>query len=149
MTHGALAGILLKNYRVGLGPWESGLRPVPQDRQGDLNYISENVTAIKNFSEYLMPAEIDSRDELKPGQGGIMRDGLKKIASAAATTAASRLLGRVHASGLPRALELDRAMLGLSLPWFAVRARRRGAQRAGPVARWRSGDTSRRKCRAG
>jgi hypothetical protein len=45
-----------------------------------MNFISENVTAIQNFAEYLMPAEIDSADELKPGQGGIMRDGIHKIA---------------------------------------------------------------------
>jgi Rieske Fe-S protein len=43
--------------------------------------VNENVTAIKNFAEYLMPAEIDSVDELKPGEGGVLRDGAKKIAA--------------------------------------------------------------------
>jgi Rieske Fe-S protein len=46
-----------------------------------MNFIKENVTAIKNFAEYLMPAEIDSVDQLKPGEGGIIRDGTKKIAA--------------------------------------------------------------------
>jgi glycine/D-amino acid oxidase-like deaminating enzyme len=35
---------------------------------------------IKNFAEYLMPAEIESAEALKPGEGGIMRDGASKIA---------------------------------------------------------------------
>jgi Rieske Fe-S protein len=45
-----------------------------------MNFIKENVTAIKNFAEYLMPAEIESADDLKPGQGGVLRDGKNKIA---------------------------------------------------------------------
>jgi Rieske Fe-S protein len=46
-----------------------------------MNYVNENVTAIKNFAEYLMPAELDSVDDLKPGEGGIVRDGLRKVAA--------------------------------------------------------------------
>jgi len=45
-----------------------------------MNFIKENVTAIANFAEYLMPADIESADELKPGQGGVMRHGKHKIA---------------------------------------------------------------------
>ena len=81
MTHGALAGILLKNLVIyGAGEWSDVYDPSRTPVSATMNFISENVTAIKNFSEYLMPAEIDSADELKPGQGGIMRDGLQKIA---------------------------------------------------------------------
>jgi Rieske Fe-S protein len=53
-----------------------------------MNYVSENVTAIKSFAEHLMPGdrdaepgEIDSVDALKPGQGGIVRSGKDKIAA--------------------------------------------------------------------
>ena len=45
-----------------------------------LNFVRENVTAIKNFAEYLMPGELDSAEELKPGEGGIVRQGMKKLA---------------------------------------------------------------------
>ena len=136
MTHGALAGILLKNLVIyGTGEWSDVYDPSRTPVSATMNFISENVTAIKNFSEYLMPAEIGSADELKPGQGGIMRDGLQKIAvSRDARRSASRLLRRVYASGLPRALELDRAMLGLSLPWFAFQSARRGAGRTSHCA---------------
>jgi glycine/D-amino acid oxidase-like deaminating enzyme/nitrite reductase/ring-hydroxylating ferredoxin subunit len=81
MTHGALAGILLKNLVIyGAGQWLDVYDPSRTTMSGSINFIKENVTAIKNFAEYLMPAEIDSADELKPGQGGIIRNGLQKIA---------------------------------------------------------------------
>jgi Rieske Fe-S protein len=81
MTHGALAGILLKHLVIyGSGEWSDVYDPSRTPVSAGMNFISENVTAIKNFAEYLMPAEIGSTDDLKPGQGGIMRDGLQKIA---------------------------------------------------------------------
>jgi Rieske Fe-S protein len=39
------------------------------------------VTAVKNFAEYVAPGELASSDELKPGQGAIIREGLRKIAA--------------------------------------------------------------------
>jgi Rieske Fe-S protein len=44
------------------------------------NFVSEDVTAINNFAEYLMPGELKSTDDLKPGDGGVLRKGLEKIA---------------------------------------------------------------------
>jgi len=81
MTHGALAGILLKNLIIyGASEWAEVYEPSRKPVSATMNFIKENVTAIKNFAEYLMPAEIASADELKPGQGGVMRDGKDKIA---------------------------------------------------------------------
>jgi nitrite reductase/ring-hydroxylating ferredoxin subunit len=81
MTHGALAGIILKNLVIyGASEWSDVYDPARKPVSTVMNFVGENVTAIKNFAEYLMPAEISSTDELKPGQGGIMRDGTSKIA---------------------------------------------------------------------
>ena len=81
MTHGALAGLLIKDLIIsGKSPWQEVYVPSRKTPSGVVNYISENVTAIKNFAEYLMPGELDSVDELKPGQGGIVRDGISKVA---------------------------------------------------------------------
>ena len=44
-------------------------------------FISENLTALKNFAEYVAPGELKSVEELKPGCGAIVRDGLKKVAA--------------------------------------------------------------------
>jgi Rieske Fe-S protein len=43
--------------------------------------VVENSTALKNLTEYLAPGEIDDADKLKPGEGAIVRQGLKKIAA--------------------------------------------------------------------
>ena len=39
------------------------------------------MTAIKNFAEYLLPGELESVEALKPGEGGILIDGLKRLAA--------------------------------------------------------------------
>jgi Rieske Fe-S protein len=73
--------MLLKNLIIyGAGEWSDVYDPLRKPVSAVVNFINENVTAIKNFAEYLMPAEIESAEALKPGEGGIMRDGASKIA---------------------------------------------------------------------
>lgn len=43
-------------------------------------FIKGQLGAAKNFAEYLTPGEISAPDELKPGQGGVLRRGLSKLA---------------------------------------------------------------------
>ena len=135
MTHGALAGLLLKDLIVtGTSPWEAVYDPSRKTPSGIVNFVNENVTAIKNFAEYLMPAELDSVDELKPGEGGIIRDGRARSRPPRPGRQASSVLGGLHASRLPCALEFDRAVLGLPVPRLALRAGRQRAQRPGDRA---------------
>ncbi len=82
MTHGALAGFLIKDLILtGSSPWQGVYEPSRKPVGGIVNYVNENVTAIKNFAEYLTPGEIDSTDELQPGEGGIIRKGMTKVAA--------------------------------------------------------------------
>jgi Rieske Fe-S protein len=82
MTHGALAGMIISDLILkGQNPWAALYDPARKTPSGVGNFISENVTALKNFAEYLAPGEIDSVDKLKPGQGAIIREGLQKIAA--------------------------------------------------------------------
>jgi Rieske Fe-S protein len=81
MTHGALAGILLKQLIVdGASPWTEVYEPSRKPIAAIGNFVRENTTAITNFAEYLMPADIKSVEDLAPGDGGIMRRGLSKVA---------------------------------------------------------------------
>ena len=88
ITHGALAGLLIKDLILtGSSPWQDVYEPSRKPPSSIVNYVSENVTAIKSFAEHLMPGdrhaepgEIDSVDALKPGQGGIVRNGKDKVA---------------------------------------------------------------------
>jgi Rieske Fe-S protein len=43
-------------------------------------FIEENVTAVKNLTEYLTPGELKSTRSCRRGQGGILRRGLEKLA---------------------------------------------------------------------
>jgi Rieske Fe-S protein len=81
MTHGAMAGLLIRDLIVeGESPWEAVYAPDRKPPSAVANYVRENMSAVKNFAEYVLPGDISSADELKPGDGGIMRDGLSKLA---------------------------------------------------------------------
>lgn len=81
MTHGALAGLLIRDLIVdGSSAWETVYAPDRLSTGSLANYVNENLTAVKNFAEYLLPGEIKSADDLEPGEGGILRDGLIKLA---------------------------------------------------------------------
>jgi glycine/D-amino acid oxidase-like deaminating enzyme/nitrite reductase/ring-hydroxylating ferredoxin subunit len=84
ITHGALAGMLLKDLIVGgSSPWEKTYDPARKTVKGIVNYVSENVTALKNFAENFLPGDLDfeSIDRLRPGQGGILHDGVHRLAA--------------------------------------------------------------------
>jgi glycine/D-amino acid oxidase-like deaminating enzyme/nitrite reductase/ring-hydroxylating ferredoxin subunit len=81
ITHGALAGLIIRDLIVdGTSRWEKVYAPDRKPPLGLANYVSENLTAAQNFAEYLMPGEIKSVEDLAPGQGGILRDGLSLAA---------------------------------------------------------------------
>ncbi len=82
ITHGALAGLLIKDLIVsGSSPWESIYDPSRKSARAIGTYVRENVTAIKNFAEYLLPGQLESVEALQPGEGGILVDGLKRLAA--------------------------------------------------------------------
>jgi glycine/D-amino acid oxidase-like deaminating enzyme/nitrite reductase/ring-hydroxylating ferredoxin subunit len=84
ITHGALAGMLLKDLILHeSSPWEKTYDPARKTVKGIVNYVSENVTALKNFAENFLPGDLDfeSLDRLKPGEGGILHDGMHRLAA--------------------------------------------------------------------
>jgi glycine/D-amino acid oxidase-like deaminating enzyme/nitrite reductase/ring-hydroxylating ferredoxin subunit len=82
MTHGALAGLLLKAVIVeGSSPWQEVYDPGRKTAKALLTFVSENVTAIKNFAVSLMPVDEKSVDEIKPGEGAVLSRGGEKIAA--------------------------------------------------------------------
>ncbi|MEA2976994.1 MAG: hypothetical protein QOF19_2514 [Alphaproteobacteria bacterium] len=82
MTPCVIASILLSDLIVkGENPWSEFYDPSRKTPSGIKNFIVENATVLKNFAEYIAPGELASVKELKPGQGAIIRDGLRKIAA--------------------------------------------------------------------
>jgi glycine/D-amino acid oxidase-like deaminating enzyme/nitrite reductase/ring-hydroxylating ferredoxin subunit len=81
MTHGALAGMLIRNLIIdGTSQWAAVYAPDRKPASALANYVSENLTAVQNFAEYLLPGEIKSANGLGAGEGGILRDGLSLLA---------------------------------------------------------------------
>jgi glycine/D-amino acid oxidase-like deaminating enzyme/nitrite reductase/ring-hydroxylating ferredoxin subunit len=82
ITHGVVGSLLLSRLIMGEPcPWAEFYNPSRKPVATVKKFVSENVTVLKNFSEYVTPGELDSVDELKPGQGAIIRDGLRKVAA--------------------------------------------------------------------
>jgi Rieske Fe-S protein len=82
ITHGVVASLLLRDLILqGKSDWTELYDPSRKTLSAAGNFVSENVTALKNFAEYIAPGEISSPDELKPGDGAILRRGLQKIAA--------------------------------------------------------------------
>jgi hypothetical protein len=81
LTHGVVGSILMSNLILGhTTPWKDFYDPARVVLGAAKNFVAENVTALKNLAEYVAPGELTSTDELEPGQGGILREGLAKIA---------------------------------------------------------------------
>ncbi|WP_296578544.1 FAD-dependent oxidoreductase [Phreatobacter sp.] len=82
MTHGVVASLVIADLIAGRSsPFADVYDPDRKPVKAATTYISENLTAVTNMAQYLAPGEVSSVDELEPGQGAIVRDGLKKIAA--------------------------------------------------------------------
>jgi glycine/D-amino acid oxidase-like deaminating enzyme/nitrite reductase/ring-hydroxylating ferredoxin subunit len=82
ITHGVVASLLIPDLILGReNEFAAVYDPDRKPLKAATTYVSENITAIKNLAEYLAPGELSSIDELKPGQGAIVRRGLSKIAA--------------------------------------------------------------------
>ena len=82
LTHGVMGAMLNASLISGeQNPWTDLYSPGRTPLKAAKNYLAENLTAVKNLSEYLAPGELSSLDELKAGHGAIIRRGLEKIAA--------------------------------------------------------------------
>jgi glycine/D-amino acid oxidase-like deaminating enzyme/nitrite reductase/ring-hydroxylating ferredoxin subunit len=82
LTHGVMGAMLNATLVTGgESKWAELYAPDRKPLKAAKNWVMENSTALKNLAEYVAPGEISSIDELEPGQGAIIREGLKKVAA--------------------------------------------------------------------
>jgi glycine/D-amino acid oxidase-like deaminating enzyme/nitrite reductase/ring-hydroxylating ferredoxin subunit len=82
LTHGVMGAMLNTSLILGgKSSWAEVYAPSRTPIRAAKNFLTENITALKNLAEYVAPGEVASVDALKPGDGGIVRQGLKKIAA--------------------------------------------------------------------
>lgn len=82
ITHGVVASLIIPDLIEGRrNAFADVYDPSRKPLKAASTFVSENMTAVTNLAEYLVPGELASVDELEPGQGAIIRDGLRKIAA--------------------------------------------------------------------
>jgi glycine/D-amino acid oxidase-like deaminating enzyme/nitrite reductase/ring-hydroxylating ferredoxin subunit len=81
ITNGVIASLVIAGLILdGNSPWAKTYDPARTITKNIGEYLSENMTALRSFAEYLTMGDIDSIERLKPGEGALLRSGLKKIA---------------------------------------------------------------------
>ena len=82
ITNGLVAGMLVADLiTTGASPWDQVYAPSRKIHKNIGEFISENITVLKNLAEYLTASEIASVERLRPGEGRLVRSGLAKIAA--------------------------------------------------------------------
>jgi Rieske Fe-S protein len=81
MTHGAIAGLLLRDLVLGRpNPWAELYDPARKSLRAADKWVREVARSSKPFARWVQPAEIDSSDELKHGEAGVLRRGATFVA---------------------------------------------------------------------
>ncbi len=81
MTHGTIAGILLTDLLAGRpSPWASLYDPSRRTLSTAREYAEENLRTVVRYADWLTPGDVQDARALQPGQGAVVRRGLKKLA---------------------------------------------------------------------
>jgi len=82
ITHGVVGSLINSALIRGeVSRWSEVYEPSRKTPAAIGNFLRENVTAVKNFAEYLPPGELTSLKDIKPGHGAIIRRGISKVAA--------------------------------------------------------------------
>ena len=91
LTHGTIAGILLRDLIVGRdNPWATLYDPARKTPRAAGTFPRENPKAGGEYAHWLTPGEVGTVEEIKPGMGAVIRRGSSKIAVSRDDT------GRLH-----------------------------------------------------
>ena len=81
MTHGTIAGILIPDLIAGReNPWAKLYNPSRLSFKSAGDFLKENLNVAAQFRDWVTGGDVASVAEIKPGQGAVLRRGLKKMA---------------------------------------------------------------------
>jgi nitrite reductase/ring-hydroxylating ferredoxin subunit len=83
MTHGTLGAMLLRDLILERpNPWEALYDPnrVTLAKEPIQEFVSHNAEVVKDYTELLTGGDVASADDIAPGTGAVLRQGLTKVA---------------------------------------------------------------------
>lgn len=81
MTHGALAGILLRDAILSRpNPWQGLYSPARLRARAAKEYLHEGASFGRHFLDWLLPGEVVREEDVEPGHGAVLRRGIKPMA---------------------------------------------------------------------
>jgi Rieske Fe-S protein len=81
MTHSTIAGMLITDLIIGRSnDWEPLYDPARKPLKAAGKFVKENANVARQYLDWVAPADEPSRDDIEPGDGAVIRDGLKKLA---------------------------------------------------------------------
>jgi hypothetical protein len=74
--------MLLRDLVLGRdNSWAPAYDPQRLTLRAAAEYVKENATMVANLSEHVTGGDVSSVEELKPGQGAVVRQGTQKLAA--------------------------------------------------------------------
>jgi glycine/D-amino acid oxidase-like deaminating enzyme/nitrite reductase/ring-hydroxylating ferredoxin subunit len=81
MTHGTIAGLLLTDLILGReNPWAKVYEPSRKSLRAAGEFVRENVNVAAQYLDWVMPGEVGGAAKIAPGEGAVVREGLRKVA---------------------------------------------------------------------
>ncbi len=82
LTHGTIAGMMFTDLIMGRPcPWLDLYNPSRITLKSASEFLSENINVAGQYiKDFVSGGEVESTDEIPPGEGAVMRQGMKKIA---------------------------------------------------------------------
>lgn len=81
ITHGVIASMLLSDLILGReNPWEKIFDPSRKSVMAANRFVQENANVIWQYKDWFTAGEVDSSEDVKAGEGAIIREGLSKVA---------------------------------------------------------------------
>jgi len=82
MTHGTLGAMLVADLIAErANPWETLYDPSRKTLSASKEYAAENLNVAAQYRDYLKRGDVRSTDEIRNGQAGVVRRGIKLIAA--------------------------------------------------------------------
>jgi glycine/D-amino acid oxidase-like deaminating enzyme/nitrite reductase/ring-hydroxylating ferredoxin subunit len=81
MTHSTIGAMLISDQILGRdNPWVDLYSPARKTLGAAGEFLSEQGNNISQYTDWVTPGEVESSDEVAPGEGAIMRRGIRKLA---------------------------------------------------------------------